>query len=819
MSRKSKRLAARARRITSAKKVAAKEPPKTLTAAGGRASIQAADGEGKKLATFEGIAYTGVPMQPAGWIYPIVVELSSVIVPAQLRPALRQHDHNQIVGHTTSVKVSDKDITIAGVFSGEKQHTDKVTVPAGNGFEWQLSIGADPARLEFVEAGETATVNGQEWTGPLYIGHDTELGEFSFVPLGADGNTSATVSASKGRIIMNWKSALKFHKSQGMKAAAEYSDEDIDKMSEDEAKAALQKCMAEDAKDAEADGDEDSEVDAEESEVDEGTATDTDTEKKTAKGKAKAGKKPSVKSSIRREVAAAVDRELKAGRSKAAAETRRVNEIHARAQRHGGNIKIKVEGGREVDLVPHAIEAGWTPNDVELHALRAARPAAGPHFHVPGAPVMNEAVLECAMFDALGGQFRLFDADFYRKGEVTADGTAHRRVPEREERRITAELNARYPDQVRQAAHTHFKGRMGLQQLLTTLAAANGYRGPATFNDPNGWSEVAGYLAHGIRADGPSSINTPATLANVQNKLMLQGYLFCEQSHLEFCQVVPVKDLKPMKGAQLFGNFQFQPLSPAGEIQHATVGDNAYANQASIESRMVTLPIQYLLNDDQNGFAQIPMMLGRGWGLRVLDLVYTKVNNPGTDEGGSTNFFAATHTITGQSGNSNLSSGGGSTLTSAGLQAAKQLLDKQVDPANFPLGVDAEILLYPPELDVAAIELMNAQFIVMAGLASTAAASKQANTNIWKGRFKPVMSRYLSDSRYTGYSATAWYLFANPNVIPVFQIAALNGQMTPVIQTAGQDWQFNTLGISSRGWGGIGVEKQNFRGAVKSAGA
>jgi hypothetical protein len=153
------------------------------------------------------------------------------------------------------------------------------------------------------------------------------------------------------------------------------------------------------------------------------------------------------------------------------------------------------------------------------------------------------------------------------------------------------------------------------------------------------------------------------------------------------------------------------------------------------------------------------------------------------------------------------------------LQAAKLLFDRQVDPAGKPLGLDAEILLYPPELDTAATELMNAQFIIMAGLASTASASKQPNTNIWKGRFKPVMSRYLSNSALTGYSTTAHYLLANPGVCPVIQIAALNGQMTPTIQTAGQDWQFNMLGISMRGWGGVGVNMQNFRGAVKSAGS
>jgi hypothetical protein len=34
-------------------------------------------------------------------------------------------------------------------------------------------------------------------------------------------------------------------------------------------------------------------------------------------------------------------------------------------------------------------------------------------------------------------------------------------------------------------------------------------------------------------------VNTPATLANVQNKFMLQGYLFTEQAFMEICSVCP----------------------------------------------------------------------------------------------------------------------------------------------------------------------------------------------------------------------------------------------------------------------------------------
>lgn len=761
----------------------------------GSAAIRAEEStDGKpKMATFSGVAYTGATMRPGGWWNDIIVDLDGVRVPSQNRPVLRQHDHEKIVGHTESVKVDAKGIAIAGVFSNqESAHAQEVVRLGRNGFAWQLSIGANPVRTEFLEAGEKTTVNGREVTGPLTISRETELGEISFVPLGADGDTSATVSASKGGSTVTTKMMLKAMKQHGSVKAAKYSDDDIEKMSDDEAKAALKECMADDGGKKD---DEDEKAKAKAAE---------DEEKKTEASKGK-----DLVAQFRAEMAAAFETERKTQ----VAEIRRVNDIKARCQKYEGINRVSIDG-KEVDLIPHAIEKGWSPDQAELHALRAARPSFGPHLHLPTDPVVNEAVLEAAVFDALPN-FKLFDSDFYRTGDH-----GQRRVSEREEKRITASLSARYTDQVRQAAHTRFKGRIGLQQFLTTLAAANGYRGPQTFNDPDGWGAVANHLAApGIRADGPSTINTPATLANVQNKFMLQGYLFTEQAFMEFCSVLPVKDLKPTKSVQLFGDFVFKELAPSGEMQHATIGDNPYANQAKLQARLINIPLEYLINDDLGMFGQVPMMLGRGWGLRVNDLVYTPLNNPGNDDGGSTAFFAATHTIAGQSGNANYHSGAGSALSSSSLQISKQLFDKQVDPAGKPLGVDAEILLYPPELDVAAMELMKAQFIVMGGLAATNAASKQPNTNIWAGRYRPVMSRYLSDSRFTGYSTTAWYLLANPAVIPVVQIAALNGQMTPTIQQAGQDWQFNMLGITMRGWGGVGVSMQNFRGAVKAAGA
>ena len=78
------------------------------------------------------------------------------------------------------------------------------------------------------------------------------------------------------------------------------------------------------------------------------------------------------------------------------------------------------------------------------------------------------------------------------------------------------------------------------------------------------------------------------------------------------------------------------------------------------------------------------------------------------------------------------------------------------------------------------------------------------------------VSRYLANAQYTGNSSKAWYLLAEPVDLPVIEVAFLNGQESPTIETAEAD--FNQLGIKMRGYHDFGVALQDPRGGVKSKG-
>ena len=152
----------------------------------------AAAGDKPAMKRFKMTAYTGAPMQ-VGYGLPVVVDLQGMEVPHQRIPILRDHDHTQIVAHADVVEKSPQRLKLAGVMSGVGPAAQEVVALAQNDFPWQASIGASVQKMQKIEQGESVTVNGRSFDGPMYVARQTTLGETSFVAMGADCQTSANV--------------------------------------------------------------------------------------------------------------------------------------------------------------------------------------------------------------------------------------------------------------------------------------------------------------------------------------------------------------------------------------------------------------------------------------------------------------------------------------------------------------------------------------------------------------------------------------------------------------------------------------------------
>jgi len=158
--------------------------------------FEAAEKSETKLPQFRMTAYTGNQMD-VGFGLPVVVDLDGLDLTGKARPVLFNHDRTASVGHTANITKLNGQLEVMGIISGTSGIANQITADARNGFPWQISIGAkvNQQKLEKVKANEKVNVNGREFTGPLYVARASTLKEISFVSLGADDDTSATLAA------------------------------------------------------------------------------------------------------------------------------------------------------------------------------------------------------------------------------------------------------------------------------------------------------------------------------------------------------------------------------------------------------------------------------------------------------------------------------------------------------------------------------------------------------------------------------------------------------------------------------------------------
>jgi len=162
-------------------------------------------------------------------------------------------------------------------------------------------------------------------------------------------------------------------------------------------------------------------------------------------------------------------------------------------------------------------------------------------------------------------------------------------------------------------------------------------------------------------------------------------------------------------------------------------------------------------------------------------------------------------------GNKNFVTGADTVLGIDGLTKVEQAFMDLVDSDGKPTGVMPSIMLVPT-----ALSAMGTQLYKSVELRDTTANTKFPVANPHQGKFRIEVSRYLANAIYTGNSAKAWYLLADPNDLPVIEVAFLDGKEAPTVESSEAD--FNMLGIRMRGYHDFGVNLQDPRGGVKSKG-
>lgn len=414
-------------------------------------------------------------------------------------------------------------------------------------------------------------------------------------------------------------------------------------------------------------------------------------------------------------------------------------------------------------LAEQAIDAKWPLDKFRLELLEASTPEARSPWASRQDERMSNRVLEAAvcMTGRLGDDdalVRMFGADTL------------------------------------QQAHERFPQGIALNQLIMIGAQANGYR--------NGHSSrvtvEAQRAAFGMatpaqmRASGFSTVSIPNVLSNVANKFLRQGWDAVDMTPLRVAAIRSVTDFKTITTVSLIGDTEFQKVGAGGEIAQGKLGEEVYTNKADTYARMLAITRTDYINDDLGALTTTPKKLGRGGGLMLNKIFWTKFLN-------NSAFFT--------SGRNNVNTAIAD-MTVGGLDATNTIFVSQTDANGDPVGTAPRILLVPTALETKARTLMSSEKLK--------GDTNEPEDNPWRGRFRVESSPYMHNTAYTGYSAAAWYMLADPNDLPVIEIVALNGRVEPTVETADAD--FNVLGVQMRGYSDVGVELQEYRGGVRADG-
>jgi hypothetical protein len=751
----------------------------------GTVDFQAAKDE-KGLPKVKLQCYSGGKMRPRGYYDHVVVDLKGARFDKRVTPIIMDHDTSKRLGHTTRQAATSKGIEAEGLISSTTDDANKYVADSKNGFPFQVSIGASIRKGYFLAEGKTATINDQEWEGPLIVASKTVIRELSVTVLGADSDTSARIAAQARKGVnmdptfeefvasfdvdlaaMDDKTKAKWQTKYDehlglLHAAAENEDED-----EDEPEPAPRRKPA---------------------------------RRKAVRRTVKAGRGRN-----RNDIEADEDDEddnLDRIRARRAEEDERCDAIGEIAAQYGETFKgKKVKGGKDGDgkemsfseIKATAIREGWSRGDFELFCVRAERPIVGNggqvNIHTKDRNVQGRA-LECSLLR------------YY--------GVPNKVKNPKSEREYGLECWYK-PEELEMSHERQYNVGGSIQACLDLQIRAAGRYFPGVNRGDSEFVECAVSAWNDIKASGFSTLNITNVLENTMHKQMLASYEGVESIWRFIARRRPLDDFRPHNFYRLDFQGGFKKVAVDGQLKHISMTDSKKSVQADTYGCMITIDRKTMKNDDMGGVMERASGIGTLGGLRIEESVFVLLlSNPGS-------FFSA--------GNGNLLTGGASALSITSLETAKLTYRNQVVDGK-PVSNSPRILIVGTTLEQTANDLW-AEDKVAVGYGNTDTGLVFVR-NPHKGLYRPYVSPYLNNTGITdqdgtalsGQSGTQWYLGGDPNAPQgsAIVIGFVDGRDTPYFDQAETD--FNVPGgMQFRSYLDWGNAMQWPEMMVKSAGA
>ena len=301
------------------------------------------------------------------------------------------------------------------------------------------------------------------------------------------------------------------------------------------------------------------------------------------------------------------------------------------------------------------------------------------------------------------------------------------------------------------------------------------------------------HIVRGAITQGTSDF--PVILENTMHKTLLAAYNAAADTWSQFCSAGTVSDFRDWKRIYTGSISSLDTVGELAEFTNKAIPDGrAESISVSTKGNIVTLSRQAIINDDLSYFLRVTQMLGRAAARSIERDVYKLLAaNPTMDDGNA--LFSSAHANYDDSGNA---------ISIASLVAARIAMKSQMDlSGNDYIGdIEPALLLCP----IAKGQL--ARETILSVYDPETSNKLQRRNDAYN-----IVSTIIDTPRLTG---NGWYIFADPQNHPVLEVAFLNGNRTPYLET---EQGFDVDGVRYKVRLDYGVGAIGYQGAFYNVGS
>lgn len=304
-------------------------------------------------------------------------------------------------------------------------------------------------------------------------------------------------------------------------------------------------------------------------------------------------------------------------------------------------------------------------------------------------------------------------------------------------------------------------------------------------------------------AFGHTTSDFPNLLENVMHKLLLVAYHGAQTTWQRIARIGDLTDFRAHPRYR-FGTFSdIKTVNQGGNYEQGTISDAEKDSITAVrKGRILVISREMVVNDDLQALSDAARGLGRAANRTIDKDLYALLalnSGNGPTLGDSVAMFNGTTT-----GHKNIAvTAAAPTMTS--VDAARVQMAKQLDPSgNDYVDIRPSIVWTPLALGSTFRTLNEAQY--------DPADNKFQKPNVCRGLFRDV----VDSPRLDALSAQVWYVLADPNDEPVFEVGFIGGVREPRVE---QEQQFSSDSLQWKVVHEYGVAGIGYRGILKNAGA